>query len=101
MTIWILTRLVYYPFWVIRSVLFDAPALIQVDYRWENIFQRPIVPRIIVLMLCCLLVLHLFWTWVLIRVAVHSVRSGEMDDIREDSDSEDKDENKVANKKTD
>lgn len=85
MFVWCGTRLFYYPFYVIRSVVFDAPELIQKSYRWEEIFSRPIVPRLLMVMLCCLLVLHIFWTYVLVKVAVHSLRHGEMDDIREDA----------------
>lgn len=36
---WILTRLTYYPFVVIRSALFEAADLIQPDYRIFNPFQ--------------------------------------------------------------
>lgn len=85
MFIWSGTRLFYYPFYVIRSVLFSAPELIQKSYRWEDLFQRPIVPRVLMVMLCCLLLLHIFWTYVLIKVAVHTLTHGEMDDIREDA----------------
>ncbi|VDK48771.1 unnamed protein product [Cylicostephanus goldi] len=28
--VWTFTRLIYYPFWILRSVLFDAPELLQV-----------------------------------------------------------------------
>uniref|UniRef100_A0A0N5AM97 TLC domain-containing protein n=1 Tax=Syphacia muris TaxID=451379 RepID=A0A0N5AM97_9BILA len=83
MITWILTRLIYYPFWIIWSILFDAPSFIQASYRWENFSQNPIVPRILVAMLLCLLVLHIFWTYTIIMVAVKSAESGEIDDIRE------------------
>ena len=92
MTVWIGTRLVYYPFWVIHSTVFDAPRMIQENYRYDLIFQRPIIPRILVTMLCTLVFLHIFWTYVLIKIAVQSAQSGALDDIREDSDEEFEDE---------
>lgn len=87
---WIGTRLIYFPFWIIHSMLFEAPKFVQKSYRWENLLQRPIVPRLFFIMLCILLILHLFWTLLLLKIAAKSLKSG-VDDIREDSDSEDND----------
>lgn len=98
---WIATRLIYFPIWIIKPLIFEAPESIQKSYRWENLFQRPIVPRIIVIMLCILLILHIFWTYILLKIAVKSLKSG-VDDIREDSDFEDtdvEDENKTLKNK--
>ncbi|KAJ1352162.1 hypothetical protein KIN20_008367 [Parelaphostrongylus tenuis] len=86
--VWTTTRLIYYPFWIIRSVWFDAPELIQSSYQWTNIWQRPVVPRILMVMLSSLLVLHMFWTYVIVKVACKSVKGGELDDVREESDSD-------------
>ncbi|VDM53954.1 unnamed protein product [Angiostrongylus costaricensis] len=86
--VWTATRLIYYPFWIIRSVWFDAPEMIQSSYQWTNIWQRPVVPRILMVMLSSLLVLHIFWTYVILKVACKSMKGGELDDVREESDSE-------------
>lgn len=83
MIVWVGTRLIYFPFKIVLCMLFDAPPLIQQSYRWENLLQRPIVPRVFMVMLCFLLILHLFWTYLLIKIAVKSIKSG-VDDIRED-----------------
>lgn len=87
---WIGTRLIYFPIWIIKPLIFEAPEFIQKSYRWENLLQRPIVPRIVVIMLCILLLLHIFWTYILLKIAVKSLKSG-INDIREDSDFEDTD----------
>ncbi|VBB32392.1 unnamed protein product [Acanthocheilonema viteae] len=87
MVVWIVTRLIYFPFFIIRSILFDAPILIQADYRWENIRQPPIVPRLFAVMLLSLLILHIYWTFIIIKIALKSVK-GNIDDIREESDNE-------------
>jgi len=34
MLVWISTRLVYFPFSIVRCMLFDAPPLIQESYRF-------------------------------------------------------------------
>jgi len=84
---WIGTRLVYFPFWLLHSMIYEARPLIQENYRWENFLQRPIIPRVFLAMLLMLLVLHVFWTFLLLKIAVKSPKSG-VDDIREESDSE-------------
>jgi hypothetical protein len=45
------------------------------------------MPRFFLAMLLILLVLHVFWTVLLLKIAVKSLKSG-VDDIREDSDTE-------------
>ncbi|CAD6187242.1 unnamed protein product [Caenorhabditis auriculariae] len=80
LVVWVLTRLVYYPFWVLNSVWFDAPSLIQADYSWLNVTELPVVPRIIMVLLSLLLVLHIFWTYILFKVAYESAHDGVLDD---------------------
>uniref|UniRef100_A0A1I7TIK4 TLC domain-containing protein n=1 Tax=Caenorhabditis tropicalis TaxID=1561998 RepID=A0A1I7TIK4_9PELO len=84
--VWVATRLVYYPFWIIRSVWFDAPALIQDDYEWLNLAQQPQAPRFIMFLLTALLVLHIFWAYILFKIAYDTVKYGVVDDVREDFD---------------
>lgn len=67
-TSWFATRLGYFPLVVLRSALFDAPDIIQPTYRWQNIFQTPYAPRVIIGMLVCLQTLHLFWTIIIVRI---------------------------------
>uniref|UniRef100_A0A183ENB6 TLC domain-containing protein n=1 Tax=Gongylonema pulchrum TaxID=637853 RepID=A0A183ENB6_9BILA len=49
--------------------------------------QLPMMPRFFVLMLLCLLVLHIYWTYIILKIAIKSVQ-GNIDDIREESDDE-------------
>lgn len=60
---------------------------LQADYRWENLRQLPVVPRLFVMMLLFLLLLHVYWTYLIIKIAIKSVQ-GNIDDIREESDDE-------------
>jgi TLC domain len=76
---WIAMRDVYFPGWVIRSALFDA---------WGMIVGDQIPPKFphwqcFTVMLIVLWVLHLFWTYVILRIAVEAVTAGELDDTRE------------------
>ncbi|CAB3400978.1 unnamed protein product [Caenorhabditis bovis] len=86
LSVWVMTRLIYYPFWIMHSVWFDAPALIQTDYSWINFSQQPIAPRLIMILLSALLILNLFWAYILFKIAYDSINEGVLDDVREDFD---------------
>ncbi|MCP9257346.1 Longevity-assurance protein [Dirofilaria immitis] len=59
------------------------------DYQWQNLRQPPLVPRLFVAMLLCLMVLHIYWTFIILKVAQKSVQSShDINDIREESDDE-------------
>ncbi|CAJ0959392.1 unnamed protein product, partial [Mesorhabditis belari] len=88
MSSWILTRLTYYPFVVIRSAIFEAANLIQPDYELYNPFQVPYVPRLIILLLAALLVLHIFWTVIIGRIVARTITEGEAADVRSDDEDE-------------
>uniref|UniRef100_A0A183BNX6 TLC domain-containing protein n=1 Tax=Globodera pallida TaxID=36090 RepID=A0A183BNX6_GLOPA len=87
MLVWVGTRLVVFPLKLVRHMLFDAPRLIMESYRWTDLFQKPIIPRVFLAVLFILLLLHIFWTYLLVKIAIKSVKSG-VDDIREESESE-------------
>ena len=84
-------------------MVFDAAELIQPSYTWLNLLQRPIVPRIIVSMLVCLLFLHIFWTVIILKIVHKTITAGQAEDVRsdseEDSDSEIDDKNDKLEKK--
>ncbi|KJH46548.1 Longevity-assurance protein [Dictyocaulus viviparus] len=101
--IWIITRLIYYPFVVVQSALFDAASLIQPDYdllditevgfvaiHCETTFKhKPYAPRVIIFMLFVLLILHIFWTALIMKVIVKAISQGEAGDVRSDSERSD------------
>ncbi|MFH4975824.1 hypothetical protein AB6A40_002533 [Gnathostoma spinigerum] len=96
-TSWTLTRIGYFPFFIIRSAIFDAPQLIQPDYNLLNISQPPYAPRLIIGLLFCLLGLHLFWTAIIFRIVIRTVTEGEAKDVRSD-DEEEENENEEERK---
>ncbi|CAJ0610038.1 unnamed protein product [Cylicocyclus nassatus] len=89
LAVWSATRLIYYPFWLLpsfwQSFWFDVPNMSQSSYRLTNFWHHPLVPRVILVMLLSLLVLHVFWTYVILKIA-KSVTNGGVDDVREESD---------------
>jgi hypothetical protein len=85
---WIVTRLGYFPFMVVGSGLIEGAALIQPDYSVFNPSQVPYAPRIILGMLVCLIGLHIFWTVLIVKILLRSLRSGEASDVRSDSEEE-------------
>ncbi|PIO58946.1 Longevity-assurance protein [Teladorsagia circumcincta] len=94
LTGWIVTRLGYYPLVLVRSALFEAAALIQPDYDLLDVTQVPYAPRAIILMLFCLLILHIFWTIIIMKIVVKTITQGEAGDVRSDSELSDKEDSK-------
>ncbi|VDP28608.1 unnamed protein product [Soboliphyme baturini] len=77
--IWFVTRCGIYPFKIIYSTTIEAPSLIQF-FPVYYIFNC---------LLLILLVLQLFWSFLILRIALNAVRSGEMEDVRSDDESDD------------
>lgn len=64
--VWILSRLVYFPFWVIWTCIFDSkPFLLQV-YSAE---QANTIQYVFIGLLTSLLCMHIFWTSIMIKMA--------------------------------
>ncbi|KAI6175895.1 TRAM LAG1 CLN8-like proteiny domain containing protein [Aphelenchoides bicaudatus] len=86
---WIITRLIYFPFFVVYVGIRDGPALIQPDYEVFNFKQVPYAPRILLVLLLCLMGLHIFWTILIFKIVARTLRSGEAADVRSDSEETD------------
>ncbi|WKY05336.1 hypothetical protein Q1695_005945 [Nippostrongylus brasiliensis] len=95
LTGWIVTRLGYYPLVLVRSALFDAAGLIQPDYELLDFTQVPYAPRIIIIMLFILLLLHIFWTAIIMKIVVKTITEGEAGDVRSDSELSDVEDDKA------
>jgi ceramide synthetase len=81
--LWITTRLGVYPVWIIYSTIFEAPNYVEM-FPAYYIFNS---------LLILLLVLHSFWTYVILNVAYKSMVAGQMErDIRSSSSDEVSDE---------
>ncbi|ERL92569.1 hypothetical protein D910_09882 [Dendroctonus ponderosae] len=75
--LWIVTRLGFFPFWIIRNTSIEAPKIV------------PLFPAYYIFngLLCVLLVLHIFWTYLILKIAYNSLNAGLMEgDIRSSSD---------------
>ncbi|GJN21442.1 hypothetical protein PR202_gb08914 [Eleusine coracana subsp. coracana] len=83
---WVLLRLTYFPFWILRSTSYEV--LLTLDKK-KHSFDGPIY-YVFNSLLFSLLVLHIYW-WVLIyRMLVRQIKTRNVgDDVRSDSEGED------------
>ncbi|KAF4528581.1 hypothetical protein B566_EDAN015801 [Ephemera danica] len=71
--LWLITRLGIYPFWIIYSTSIEAPTIVEM-FPAYYIFNS---------LLLLLLVLHIFWTYLIMRIVYNSIVAGKMDgDVR-------------------
>ncbi|XP_023706928.1 ceramide synthase 6 isoform X1 [Cryptotermes secundus] len=77
--LWIITRLGVFPMWIIYSTAIEAPNYVEM-FPAYYVFNS---------LLLLLLVLHLFWTYVILKIAYKSMVAGQMEgDIRSSSSDE-------------
>lgn len=84
---WLLLRLIYYPFWILRSTSYEVLLVLDKD---KHPVDGPIYYYVFNTLLFCLLVLHIYW-WVLIyRMLVKQIQArGQIsEDVRSDSEGE-------------
>lgn len=74
---WLLLRLICYPLLVIRSTLFEYPKVIDVTPSTYYMFNA---------LLCMLLVLHVYWFSLILRIVWLTLTTGNANDVREDDD---------------
>ncbi|KAF7827914.1 ASC1-like protein [Senna tora] len=85
---WILLRLIYFPFWVIRSTSYEV--LLTLDME-KHAVDGPICYYVFNSLLICLLVMHIYWWVLMYRMLVRQIQAkGKLsDDVRSDSEGED------------
>lgn len=74
--VWIITRIGIYPLWIIKNTSIDAPKIV------------PMFPAYYIFngLLILLLLLHIFWTYLILKIAYHALNAGQMEgDIRSSS----------------
>lgn len=71
--IWIATRLGLFPFWIIRNTTIDAPKIVDM-FPAYYIFNS---------LLFLLLTLHIFWTYLILKIAYNSVLVGKVNVAQE------------------
>ncbi|KAJ9709508.1 hypothetical protein PVL29_001133 [Vitis rotundifolia] len=85
---WIILRLIYYPFWILRSTSYEV--ILTLD-KEKHAVEGPIYYYLFNTLLFCLLVLHIYWWVLMYRMLVKQVQArGQLsDDVRSDSEDED------------
>jgi hypothetical protein len=71
---WLLTRLLFFPLVVIRSVVMESRTYVPLGNTIWAVFSG---------LLCTLLALHCYWYALILRVAYTQLTMGEADDVRE------------------
>ncbi|XP_051122401.1 ASC1-like protein isoform X2 [Andrographis paniculata] len=86
--LWVLLRLIYYPFWVLRSTSYEF--ILFVDKEKLKVVG-PIYYYIFNTLLFSLLVLHIYWWVLMFRMLVKQIQAGGQvsEDVRSDSEDED------------
>lgn len=84
---WVLLRLIYFPFWVLRSTSYEV--LLSLD-KEKHPVEGPLYYYIFNFLLFCLLVLNIYWWVLMYRMLVRQIRDrGKVsDDVRSDSEDE-------------
>jgi hypothetical protein len=72
---WAATRLTYFPWVIIRSVIVESPAVLGYRLPGYVAFNT---------LLCTLLAIHCYWFRLILNVIWRKVKLGDMQDVRED-----------------
>jgi len=78
--VWLCTRILLYPYLVIASPFTDFYPVFGYEHQWMHG---------IVVMLCTLYVLHIYWFYLMMLVLHRALFKGETKDVRSDTDEED------------
>ncbi|XP_075211091.1 ceramide synthase schlank [Lycorma delicatula] len=86
--IWIITRLGFFPFWILYNTAIDAPRIVNTMFPAYYIFNG---------LLSLLLVLNLYWTSLILKIAYNALSAGQMEgDIRSSSSDEVSDDSGIS-----
>ncbi|KAH7420591.1 hypothetical protein KP509_13G013600 [Ceratopteris richardii] len=85
---WLLLRLIYYPFWIIWSTSYEVLQILDIS-KYEK--EGPISYYIFNSLLISLLVMHIYWWVLVIRMVIRLIQAGGQvgDDVRSDEEDED------------
>ncbi|KAJ4841024.1 hypothetical protein Tsubulata_044440 [Turnera subulata] len=85
---WTILRIIYFPFWILRSTSYE----ILLSLKWEeDMTTVTIYYYVFNTLLFCLLVLHIYWWYLMLKMVVRQIKArGKVeDDVRSDSEGED------------
>jgi ceramide synthetase len=79
--VWISMRLVYFPLWIIRSTMYEV--ISEVADKVPHIPREPHYSLFNGLLIT-LFLLHIYWTFLILKVVKGKLKSGKTQDVRED-----------------
>jgi len=79
---WFLSRMFYFPVWIIRSAWTEPNTIIADKF---GISPHP-HQEIFLALLCFLFALHTYWSYLIVRIVYRQMQTGLADDIREEED---------------
>ena len=82
LVLWMCTRVGLYPFWIMRVTLFRAHVILQMWYPVYYIFNG---------LMLVLLLIHIMWTYLILRIVVRMLLFKEISDVRSSSEASDED----------
>ncbi|KAK9277810.1 hypothetical protein L1049_027366 [Liquidambar formosana] len=85
---WTILRIIYYPFWILWSTSYEV--LLTLD-KEKHMVDGSIYYYLFNTLLFCLLILHIYWWILMVRMVMQQIRArGKIsDDVRSDSEGED------------
>lgn len=86
MIIWIATRIIIFPMWIIRSTTLEAPYVAKMMFPAYYIFNG---------LLILLYILHIFWTKLILQLAYRTWTAGQLEGDIRSSDSSDESEDSI------
>ncbi|KAG0718072.1 Ceramide synthase 6 [Chionoecetes opilio] len=89
--LWLCTRVGLYPFWIMRTTLFRAHVILKMWYPIYYILNG---------LMLGLLVIHIMWTYLILRIVVRMLLFKEVSDVRSSSEGWDEEDDDDTKKET-
>lgn len=89
---WIITRLMVYPYVVLYSIYIDLPAYANDSRPYLQMHDRSTIGQVLKSLLVVLQILHVMWTIIILKSAATKFTKGKLQDTRSDTEEEDENE---------
>ncbi|VDI04462.1 Hypothetical predicted protein [Mytilus galloprovincialis] len=86
---WIITRLMVYPYVILYSIYIDLPAYANENRPYIQMHDRSTIGQVLKSLLVVLQILHVMWTIIILKSAATKFTKGKLQDTRSDTEEED------------